>query len=392
MTARPDSDAAGQSRPIRVLQVLEATTGGTAQHLHDLVTGLRPLGIAPSVVCSVDRDPAFLPVVEQMCRADTPVHIVPMQRRPAPLADTRAVRAIMTHLRQGPVDIVHAHSAKAGFLARAAAHRVEGVRIMYTPHVFPFQMQTRAWQRRLYRWLERYAARWTDVTVCVSREEARIAGRLGSRTVAYIPNGVPVPAHDGRDGATPRLAVELGLPEDSLLVGAIGRLTRQKGPPVLIEAVAALRGRHPGVHVALIGDGELRPSLEAHARRHGIHDHVHFLGRRRDATVLAGRIDVLAMPSLWEGLPYALLDAMAAATPVVASRVGGIPDAVTDGETGLLVPPGDAAGLADAIASLAAAPDRRRRLGAAARACVHNRFTLTRMLADTADLYRRTAS
>ena len=158
----------------------------------------------------------------------------------------------------------------------------------------------------------------------------------------------------------------LGLPPDAVVFGIIARLTEQKGHRILFDALA----EHPAladVHVLLIGDGELRDDLRSRADAHGLGGRVHFLGARRDLGDLLAAVDVFVMPSFWEGLPLSMVLAMGAGLPVVATRVAGIPEVVTDEVTGLLVPPGDATALGAALARLAGDAALRTTLGQAAR-------------------------
>jgi len=165
----------------------------------------------------------------------------------------------------------------------------------------------------------------------------------------------------------------LGIPVDRVVVGVVATLQEKKGHRVLLDALA----QTPGLEQAwlmLVGDGPLRAPLEAYAAELGIGGRVTFCGTRRDLGDLLPAMDVFALPSLWEGLPLAMILAMGAARPVVATRLAGIPEVVTDGVTGLLVPPGDSAAMGAALARLCASADERRRLGAAAREAVHHRF------------------
>jgi glycosyltransferase involved in cell wall biosynthesis len=174
--------------------------------------------------------------------------------------------------------------------------------------------------------------------------------------------------------ATPEaVRAQLGIPADRVVVGVVATLQDKKGHGVLFEAFA----RTPGLERAwlmIVGDGPLRASLEATAGELGIRDRVTFCGTRRDLGNMLAAMDVFALPSLWEGLPLALILAMGAGRPVVATRLAGIPEVVTDGETGLLVEPGDAAALGSALARVCGDSVLRARLGAKARAAVRDRF------------------
>jgi len=181
--------------------------------------------------------------------------------------------------------------------------------------------------------------------------------------------------------------VELGMPADVPLVGVVSRLTEQKGHAYLLDAFAEVIQALPSAHLLVVGDGELRPALERQAARLGLQDSVTFTGRRADVPRIMMALDVLAMPSLWEGFGLVLLEAMAAGKPVVASRVSAIPEIVADGETGLLVPPKDPAGLARALLILLRHPAQAREMGRRGRQRLEQQFTATCMVEQTRAVY-----
>lgn len=181
---------------------------------------------------------------------------------------------------------------------------------------------------------------------------------------------------------------KLGLPANALVAGMISRLTKQKGHMYLLEAIA----RTPELSsliVLIIGDGPLRSALEARSLKLGLGPRVKFLGARRDIGDLLSVMDLFVLPSLWEGLPLSLIEAMGAGLPVVATRVFGVPEVVTDDVTGLLVPPADTASLGVAIARLAGDAAARKRLGQAAREFVLPRFNISHYVRELTELYER---
>jgi len=180
-------------RRIRVTQVLEATVGGTGKHLRYLATRLDPARFEVSVICSLQRDPAYGEAVQQMRDAGARVEIVPMMRQISPLADWHAYWEIRRLLRRLQPDIVHAHSSKAGFIARLAARAVGVKATLYTPHCFAFQMEANPLQLMTYRRLERIAGKWTTRLIAVSSEERRLALKAGicpEERIVLLPNGL----------------------------------------------------------------------------------------------------------------------------------------------------------------------------------------------------------
>jgi glycosyltransferase involved in cell wall biosynthesis len=185
-----------------------------------------------------------------------------------------------------------------------------------------------------------------------------------------------------------RIRAELGVAPDDFLVGNVGRLALQKGQRHLIRAMPALLERVPRAHAVIAGGGDLEDYLRDLAAEMGVGDRVHVLGPRKDVPALMHAMDVFAMPSIWEGFGLVLLEAMAAARPIVASRVATIPEVVLDGETGVLVPAGDAQALAEALARLAEDAALARRYGQAGRERLRRTFSIEKMVGDTELLYR----
>ena len=225
------------------------------------------------------------------------------------------------------------------------------------------------------------------------RRELLAYGYYGPERIRAIPNGVEVPADD--PAARGRIRAELGLGDAPVLI-TTSRLHPQKGHRHLLDALAGLRKALPALRLLIVGDGVERPNLEAQARQLGIADAAVFTGFRSDVADLLRAADLFVLPSLREGMPNTALEAMAVGLPVVASAVGGVPEVVVGGETGLLVPAGDAGSLRDAIARLVTERDLAGRMGRAGRERVREQFSVERMLAaseayclETRDARRR---
>lgn len=284
-------------------------------------------------------------------------------------------------LRRKKVDLVHSHEFTMSVYGAAAA------KLVRRPHVLTMhakQGMTDHLRRRLaLRWAFRNSVR----AVAVSDDtRTHLESELGLAPAAIttVRNGIPL-----RTGARERLRSELGLAPDCILLLAVGNLQPRKGHRVLLRALAAIRAHRPELpwHLAIAGRGQEAASLAAFAADAGLADRVALLGHREDVPDLHAAADVFVMPSLWEGLPLALLEAMAAGTAVVASAVSGIPEAVTFGVHGLLVPPGDDKGLEQALEIVLTDHQLRRQLGAAARRRARSEFTLTRMADDYQRIY-----
>lgn len=275
-------------------------------------------------------------------------------------------------LRPRGVDVLHMHNETALFYGTMAGRRAGVPVLIYTEHdgVFP-----RRWiVRRVNRWLVRRLTRAVAVSEAVKRLWCREDGIRADRVVV-VPNGVPDhpevwAASARRDGGA----------EGGVRLGAVGRLSGEKGLDVLLDAFARVAEPAPDARLVLVGDGPERGALEARARDLSIADRVEFLGQRSDVPTLMAGLDLYVLPSRTEGLPMALLEAMAARLPIVATRVGGIPEAVTDGQSALLVSPEDPAALAEAMMRVLRETGLAERLRSAARAAFEDRYELSRMV------------
>jgi glycosyltransferase involved in cell wall biosynthesis len=246
-------------------------------------------------------------------------------------------------------------------------------------------------KRRGYRLLYRWLSSYVDGFIAVSEEVRQsIIEQVGSvdDKIFTIPNGVDVGRFE-RPGDRRALCDELGIPIDAHLIATVGRLTEQKGFCNLVDAAKPVVSAFPGTHFLFIGQGELREALMQQAESIGVGDNVHFMGVRRDVPDLLAAVDLFVLPSLWEGLSVALLEAMAAAKPIVATAVSGTVQAMIPGKTGLVVPAGDSQALADAIIQLLSDPVQARSMGQAAREHVANNFGAQKQVAEHLALYHR---
>ena len=297
-------------------------------------------------------------------------------RRPLDLA---AVRALTTILRDFRADVVHSHEFTMAIYGAAAAKRA-GARHVITMHGGLYYAT--AWRRRA---ALRWATRRSSALVGVSDATATaLQDNLGidRAKLHVVPNGIPL-----RTGVRARLRSELALAPGELLIVSVGNLYAVKGHAVLIDALSRLPDR-AGWRVAVAGRGEEEPKLRAQAAAAGIGDRVHLLGFRDDVADILAAGDVFTMPSLSEGLPLALVEGMSFGLPVVVTRVGGVPEVVTDGVEGLIVPPADPGALAAALGALLADAPRRQQMGAAARTRALRDYALSTMADRYERLYR----
>lgn len=282
-------------------------------------------------------------------------------------------------------DIVHAFLFRANLLSRLAAPRLGRPPLVNAVRVTPEEESP--WMRRVDRWTAPRVARFHLQSEALA---AGLRARLGvgRERCAVIPNGIPLADADAAlAAARPGARTAMGLFRTDLAVACVGRLHRQKGLSVLLAAFHALLQTVPTARLLLAGDGPERRALEAAVDALRLRPFVRFLGTVPSSWELLAAADLFALPSLWEGMPNALLEAMAAGLPVVATAVGAVPEMVAAGTEGLLVPPGDAAALAQALAGLAADPQGRRELGRMARQRVERDFRIEATVAGVERLY-----
>ncbi|HLH38557.1 MAG TPA: glycosyltransferase family 4 protein [Bryobacteraceae bacterium] len=277
-----------------------------------------------------------------------------------PLRDLRGLHKLYRFLKENPYDLVHTHTSKAGFVGRIAAFHAGIPAIVHTAHSFPFHEDSGAVSSLLWRALEQYAARCCHRIVTVSHYHRDWGLRWkigGPEKIVAIPNGIPdVQQRICRHARQVR--DELKISESETFFLTPGRLFQGKGLEYLIDAAALLRSRFPNrpFRVVLAGDGPLRAALERQVSRMGLAETVLFAGFRQDIPDLLNAADIVVLPSLHEGMSIALLEAMSAGKPVVATSIGGNLEPVANGEGALIVPVRNAAALADAMGALMSDP------------------------------------
>lgn len=380
MTAAPQQPA----RPLSVLQVLEPSGGGSGRHFIDLCGGLAAQGHAVTAVYSPVRAEARF-VEDLLSRNLRRVIALPMQRAVGPW-DAIAwwhLRKIVE--REGPFDIIHGHSSKAGALTRLRLPGRHTPRV-YTPHAFRTMDPTLGSKGRLvYGAVERFLGRHlSDRVICVSDSEYDHAISLGipAEKLRVVVNGVaPVPSD--RRGA---LRAGWGISEDAAVFGFVGRLQPQKAPERLIAAFARIAAEMPQAHLLMIGAGEMEAELRRQIARTGISDRIRLTAELPGNEAIQA-FDALVMPSRYEAMSYVMLEAATAAKPLILTEVGGVTTVLEDGVNGILVGnDDDPAELAAAMASLGD-PATRVRLTANAVARA-GRYGLDVMVSQTLSVYR----
>jgi len=355
---------------LRTLHVItRLTLGGSAENTLATMLALEAAGYAGSLAVGVAASDAAS--VNDARRRGATLHDVQGLGREVGPRDAAALVRLWRLMRAQQPAIVHTHTSKAGFIGRLAA-RLAGVPVViHQPHGHIFYGYYGPRRTAFYVALERLAARWTDRIVTLTERgiDEHLARGIGERAqYRAVPSGVPTAELRAAAPTRGVARARLRLPDDAFVVVGLGRFVPVKGFDVLITALPTLAAAVPSTCVLLVGDGPERVALEAQAGRLGVRDRLRFTGVTPDIAVCLAAADVLAAPSRNEGMGRALVEGMALGLPVVGSEVGGIPAVIADGETGWLVPPGDAAALAEALVELGRDAALCAKLGAAAAA------------------------
>jgi glycosyltransferase involved in cell wall biosynthesis len=389
--------------PLTVMQVTpNLEVGGAQENLRTMARYLPAAGCA-TVVCTF----ADGPLRSDIEALDVDVEVLPSRRHSVFALPLFAIE--MVQRRRQLVELVHRHHVDVlqtrglgtlDFLVMTL--RRHGVQVWWTIENVRFEVRAehlgkQRWllrpKRALHRLLYRVGAHVVNGVIVVSDETARsfcdAVGDVGDRlhVVANAADVERLPEAVDRDA----VRAELGFGPGDHVMTMVGTFKRQKGHEYLVAAAAAVAPRDPRVHFLLVGDGELLPDIVRRVAAAGLQDRVHFLGTRRDVPALLAASDSFVLPSLWEGLPVALVEAMASGLPVIATEVSGTRQVMVAERTGWLVPPGDAARLADAMLDLLADPERACTRAGAGRERVVERFAAHHQAEHLARLFRRDA-
>lgn len=386
--SRVSPEPVSAARRLRVAQVVtRMDVGGVPDHIMTLVRGVRNSADITVVCNAIDERHR-----DELEALGVRIRIVPMRRLLAPVADVRGLVALTRLFRTDRYDIVHTHMSKAALLGGIAATLARvPVRINTAHNIGALAMPNAALRALFWIYDRLLLGLTTDAVVTVAeRVKAGIAAKriVPEHKLFAIHNGIDTQRFSVSPDAAQAVRREFGLADDDVLVVAVARLVWFKGLDTLVAAAAIVLGSQPQARFLIVGDGPQRDQLMRQAEALDIASRVTFAGERRDIPAILAAADLFVLSSVSEGLPVSILEAMASAKPVVATRVGGVAELVEDGSTGLLVDAGNASGLATALGGLIADPNRRMTMGRAGLARVKERFSNDRMVAKTAALYR----
>jgi glycosyltransferase involved in cell wall biosynthesis len=363
--------------------VLTPFRGGAEEHVLSLLAGLRNYGFTPFIAA-----PAALLEIMAPELAEFQVNSLTIETT-SRLHGIRLVAQLAAIFRREQIDLVHCHSVIGSLCALPAARLLKGRSIVETCHGREFWREGKRIKGSF--WLDRRVSRLVDRVIAVSHATARYL-----RESKKIPGRKIVVIRNGRDltyllpptlEESAQARAELSLSNEKTVL-LLGRLAREKGHASLLDAMKILGSRQPSLIALFAGTGPLEAELKARCEIAGLSKQVRFLGYRTDLPRLFAAADLVALPSISEGLPLAAVEALAAARPIIATETGGTPEVVLNGQTGLLVPPNDSAALAEAMDRVLSDPALALRLGRNGRLFVEQHFDVHVQIERTMALYR----
>jgi len=387
---------------IKVLHIITRfDKGGSAQNTYLSLLGLRKKNYQLSLVSGLSLESEMK--YEEIKAKEKDIQILKSEgikftqcpfllRRINIIKDLKAFFDIWRIIKKYNPLIVHTHSSKAGLMGRLAAKLAGTPIIVHTPHGHVFFGYFGPLKTKLFIILEKLASRITDKIVALTNREKKdhILFKIAEEDkFSVIYSGIELNIlKESSSEEKQNIKKELGIPENSLIVGTAGRLVPVKGPEFLVKASKYIISKYPDTYFLFTGDGPLEQDLKRKALEMGISDNIIFSGWRDDLAKIISIYDIFVLPSLNEGMGRVLVEAMALGKSIVASNVGGIPDLVTHGKNGFLVPPKNPKELAKYIQVLLEDKDKREKMGLAGKEMAYN-FTSERMVEKIANLYKK---
>lgn len=378
-------------KKIRVLQILEATIGGTRTHLKLLVSHLDKQKFDVSVICATRRSPAFLDDIELMRRMGITVYIVDMVREINPIKDFHAFLQILSIIRKNKFDIVHTHSSKAGVLGRFAAFIAGVPRIYYSPHAFSFLGCRNRIYRFIYLMIEKVLAFMTTKIICVSESEKFIARSykiIKESKIIAIQNAIDLEKCTIDLVVTSEIEDRFHLSQ-KIVIGSVAYFRTQKNYTLLIKSAPRVIKSDKRVVFLIIGDGEQFSIMQKRIKDLDLQENFILTGHVDDICPYYHIMDIFILTSLWEGMPYSILEAMAFGLPVIATDVVGTRDLVIHQHTGFLVSSQDADAFANVILQLVENQNLRARLARNGKKLINEQFLMKNRILELETLYEQ---
>ncbi|MCD6386680.1 glycosyltransferase [Candidatus Sumerlaeota bacterium] len=365
-----------EHKPLKILRVITwLPMGGIERRIAELLPALKERGHHIEVVCLRE----YGPLAEELRSAGIRVELIPLKSRLHPAG----IRKLAQYIREGNFDVLHSHMYRSNVPATIAGKlvRFKGIILAQIHNID-------TWETRRQLWMDRFLSRWRDGLIAVSeqvRQEIIQRLRVPPEKCFVIYNGIQIEKY--RDvKPVEGIRESLGILPDDFVVIMVARMVAQKNHRLVIDSAPEIIKSVPKVKFLFVGDGRLRPELQEQVRAKGLERHFIFTGTRTDIPQLLKISDVFVLPSFKEGFSNAIVEAMAAGLPVIASRVGGNAEAVIDGSTGILISPYDSSALANAVIRLAKDTSLRQRMSSAGSKRAEN-FSISEMVRRTESLY-----
>lgn len=369
-----------QNGKIKVLQAIrQGKIGGGETHVLDLVATLDRTKYDPVVLSFTDG-----PMITALEQLDIPVHVIASEKA----FDLAVWKKVKQFIIDKQIDLVHMHGTRAGTNILWPARRLK-LPVIYTVHGWSFHEGLNPLMKKARITAEKFITGRTKANICVSESNRQTGiSAFGGFDAVVIRNGVNLRKFD-RSKAFDSVRRAYGIPDSRVVIGYIARMTLQKAPLNMIRALAMAAKDAPELTLLMIGDGELKADAAALAKDLGVEDRVIFDKFRQDVPAVLQSVDIYCLPSLWEGFPIGVLEAMAMGKAVVASDVDGTREAVKHEENGVLVTANDIPALSAALVRLAKNPSLRQQLGNNANATVRENFSVDKMTRQIEDVYQK---
>lgn len=288
---------------------------------------------------------------------------IPFERNPLKPGNIKAYRMLREIIEKEQFDLIYCHTPVGAMLARLAgiSARKKGTKVIYMAHGFHFYSGAPLLNWMLYYPVEKFLSRFTDGLITINQEDYRRAQKFHAGKIILIPGvGIDLDKFQKKEPTRQEIRSKLGIPESKIILMSVGELTKRKNHMVMIEALARLK--EYDILYVICGDGPLKAQLRAKAEELGVRDRLKLLGFRKDIAELHKAADIFVFPSLQEGLPVALMEAMASGLPIVASKIRGNEDLISNNQGGYLVNPTDSEQVAKAIEKMIQNPEKREKM------------------------------
>lgn len=370
---------------IKILYILEATSGGTQKHVLDIAKKINKSEYQIDIVASTYRNKHF---IEESNGIFNNIYNLPITRS-ASFSDLSNIWKIRNIIKQNKYDIVHCHSTKAGFVGRIAAFLSQHKNIIYSPHGFMFCDTRIKFKRQLYLKLEKFLGYLTKKIVAVSGSERNLAidnNIVPDKKIITINNSID-PLDDSGISYAHRITKKFHDQNSEIILGSVTRLQYAKDPVTMIKSFKIVNERIPNTKLIMVGDGPLESECIKLINQLNLQAKVQLAGFQKDSKSFYKMFDIFILSSHYEGMPYALLEAMSMGIPAVGTKVSGIKDLIVEGETGYLASEGNYQELADAVIKLIENPDKLSFFSSNAKKLADNNYNLDNGIKNYQEFY-----